>query len=204
MLLGDYLDCESVSHWLKDKARILENKRLLKEYELGNRELDYLAQFCPKITYIEGNHENWVEQYIDHNPSTEGLLEVKKCLNLEARGIKYVKLNHLYKIGKLYFTHGIFATKYHASKHLAAYGASIMYGHTHNAQTAQMSMQMIKPVMAYGLGCLCSHSPYYLHNRPCNWIDQFAVVEFDEKGNFNVTPINITNHQFIYAGKVYK
>lgn len=204
VLLGDFMDCTSVSHWLENKHLTLENKRFLKEVAFANKELDYLQKWCKNIVYLEGNHEYWVNMYIEKNPQLQGILELPTVLDLEKRNIKWVELNKLYKLGKVYFTHGYLATKYHATKMLHSYGCSIIYGHTHNTQSAQLNMKMQEPIMAWGLGCLCSHSPEYRKNMPSNWIDQFGILESDDTGRFNFYPVNITDGQFIYGGKLYK
>jgi hypothetical protein len=67
-----------------------------------------------------------------------------------------------------------------------------------------LNMKMQKPIMAYGLGCLCNHAPEYMKNKPANWLNQFGVMEQDSRGVFNLYPVNITEGQFIYNGKRYK
>lgn len=62
VLGGDFMDCEALSHWSKDKRRKIEGKRWRKELDVANRELDYLQKHSSKITYLAGNHEDWVEQ----------------------------------------------------------------------------------------------------------------------------------------------
>ena len=203
ILLGDFMDCSSLSHWNESKSRAMEGQRWNKEVKLANKELDFLQEHTNKITYLEGNHENWVEQYIDKHPEMEGLIEIPKKLKLKKRNITWYKYNTLYQVGNLYFTHGCYTGKYHAAKHLQSFGCNIVYGHAHNTQTAMMNMRMQEPHMAYGLGCLCDHSPEYMHGRPANWINQVCVVYVNDKGNFNVYPINIIDCTFIWEGKEY-
>lgn len=205
IILGDFMECEALSHWLESKRKLLENKRYNKECVVANDELDYIQQYSQEIVYLEGNHENWVEQYVEKRPEVEGLLEIPIRLHLKQRSIKWIPLNKLYRVGKLYFVHGTYINKYHAQKHLVAYGCNICYGHTHTAQTHQLNMQMQEPIMAYGLGCLCDREPQFMRGRPANWINQFAVMDLEEKtGRFNLSPINITRGQFLYAGKRYR
>lgn len=204
VILGDFMDMESLSHWNMSKRRKLEGKRFEKEIETANKELDFLQKCADKVTYIEGNHEYWVVDYIDENPEMEGLIELDKRLNLKRRGIKFVKMNDLYAIGNLYLTHGMYINKYHAQNHLSKLGCNLIYGHSHNTQTAMQNQAMQKPHMAYGLGCLCEHKPDYMKNKPANWISQFAVIYMDSKGNFNVYPINIIEHKFLWGGREYK
>lgn len=202
ILLGDFLDCNSLSHWLDNKKLTMENKRFMKEIDFANIELDFLAKHTKKIVYLEGNHEDWIDQYLEKHPELQGLIEIPHKLKLEERGIEWHEMNQMYKVGKLYLTHGFYITKYHACKNLHTLGCNICYGHSHNAQTYQINMKMQEPFMAYGLGCLCDHEPYYMKGRPCNWINQLAVIDVDtQTGQFNLTPINIIRGALLFNGE---
>jgi len=205
ILLGDFMDVASLSHWDKDKKRLLEGKRFEKECEVANEELDYLTCFTKKITYIEGNHENWVEQYLDRNPELEGVIELPKKLMFDDRDIQWIPMNKLYKKGKCYFTHGMFANKYHASKHLHTLGCNIVYGHVHRIQQDMINMKMQDPCMSTALGCLCGHEPHFMRGKPANWINGFGIMYLDTKtGNFNLYPVNIIDNKFIWEGVKYQ
>lgn len=205
VLLGDFMDCEALSHWTKDKLRGIDGRKYKHECDFANKELDKLQKLTKKITYLEGNHEAWVEQYIDRNPEMEGLIEIPNQLNLKKRNIKWYPYNSLYKIGHCYLTHGSYATKYHTQKHLQAFGCNLVYGHVHRPQSDMINMKQIEPTMAYALGCLCNHEPSYMKGKPANWMHGFGILEVDTNdGTFNLTPINIINNKFIYNGVVYR
>lgn len=207
ILLGDFMNCTSLSHWIADKPRKLEKRRYMKEVDVCRKELDYIAKHTKDIIYCEGNHEFFIELYLDKHPEMEGDLELETRLELIERNIVWVRLNGLYCVGdvaKLYFTHGIYTNKYHAQKHLTTFGCNLVYGHSHSPQVALMNMRMIEPYMAWGLGWLGDMEEMkYLRNRPVNWIHQFAILEM-EKRLFTLTPINIIDGKFIYNGKKYK
>jgi len=204
ILLGDFMDCSSLSHWNDSKSRSMEGQRWNKEIKVANKELDFLQEHASKVSFLEGNHENWVEQYVEKHPEMEGLIEIPMKLKLKKRGIQWHKYNDLYQVGNLHFTHGCYTGKYHAAKHLQSFGCNIVYGHSHSTQTAMMNMKMQDTHMSYGLGCLCDHKPEYMKNRPANWINQFAVVYINTEGDFNVYPVNITNNKFMFEGKQYE
>lgn len=204
ILLGDYMDVPSLSEWDKDKRKIMENQRFEKEIECANKELDFLQKFIEKVVYVNGNHEGRIDRYIEKNPELEGLLEVQNVLKLDERKIEFVPLNQLLKIGHCYFTHGMFTGQYHASQHLRTLGCNIVYGHKHQPQHCMTNMKMQKPIVAYGLGCLCELDQKYLKGLPPNWMNQFAVVTFDKKtGSFNVNVYNIINEVCLFDGKKY-
>lgn len=204
ILLGDFMDVESLSSWDYDKKRPMEGRRFKKEIALANKELDYLQKHTKKITYLEGNHEDRINRYLDKNPEMEGMIEIQEQLELKERGIKWEKMNDLYKLGNMYFTHGMYTNIHNAKKHLQAFGCNITYGHQHGTQTAMQNMKMQEPHMAYALGTLGDKAPDFMKNRPANWINQFAVFYWDNKtGLFNMYPINVIKNKFMWNGKVY-
>lgn len=204
ILLGDFMDVSSLSAWDYDKKRLMEGKRFKKEIELANNELDFLQQYSKKVTFLEGNHEDRINRYLDKNPEMEGMIELELNLNLEKRKIGFYKMNELYKLGHMYFTHGMWTNKYNSNKHLTELGCNICYGHQHKTQTSFQNQAMAKPIMAYALGTLGDKKPDYLRNRPGNWINQFAIYYYnDQNGNFNLYPINIIGNKFIWNGKTY-
>lgn len=198
------MDIASLSAWDYDKKRIMEGRRYLKEVKAANKELDFLEEHCKKITYLEGNHEDRVNRYLDKNPEMEGLIEIQDVLKIKERNIKWVKMNDLYKLGDMYFTHGMYTNKYCAQKHLDTLGCNITFGHGHKTQTAFQNHAMAKPIMAYALGTLGDKAPDYMRNRPANWINQFAIYYYDTNtGRFNLYPINIIKGKFLWGGKQY-
>ena len=204
ILLGDFMDVSAFSAWDLDKKRLMEGRRWEKEVELANSELDFLQKYSKQIIYLEGNHEDRVERYLDKHPEMEGMIEVPIVLNLKERKIDWYKMNELYKLGHCYFTHGMWINKYHAQAHMARLGCNIMYGHTHRPQSDSMSMQMQKPIRAYGLGCLCDKAAPYLKGRPSNWGTEFAVIYMDKDKHFTRYPVEIFNNKFIFNGVLYQ
>lgn len=207
ILLGDFGNFTSVSHWIENRRGALENRRYALEIQVIKRELTYLKTCCSKLVYIIGNHENWVDLYLSKHPEFKGILELNKMIDFKKIGVDVIPFNRLYRVGKkakLYFTHGMYAGKYHANAHLTRLGCNIVYGHLHSPQVALLNMRMIEPYMAWGLGWLGDEQEMmYLQNKPVNWIHQFAVVEMEDT-IFSVTPVNIINNQFIYNGKLFK
>ncbi len=90
--LGDIGDWEPVSRHNKARPRLQEGKRLAKDFDEINEVLDRWQQVLPDdadIRLIEGNHEHWLDKYIDTNPEIEGLFSVKQNLRLDERSIRY-------------------------------------------------------------------------------------------------------------------
>ena len=85
IILGDFMNCDSLSHWNENNKKELEDKRYQKECDFANQELDYIQRYSRRVVYLEGNHEYWVYQYLEKNPNLIGSLEIPKKLFLMNR-----------------------------------------------------------------------------------------------------------------------
>ena len=205
---GDNMDMGVISHWNKDKKRVVELKRLKQDYDNFIKDiLDPIEKLAPKAKFIwfTGNHEFWAEQYLDKNPELEGIIEPEICLSLKERGYKIIPLNHIYKLGKLSIIHGYYTNQYHAAKTLSAFEVSVCYAHTHAPQMHSKTKPMDTKNfhIAYGMPCLCDLAPEYGKSRPNSWVHGFGVIYILPDGNFNLYPIIIVNNKFIFNNKVY-
>jgi predicted phosphodiesterase len=206
ILGGDFLDVAALSAWDLQKSRKMEGRRYKKEIARGNLELDYLQKHTKKVTYLEGNHEDRVERYLDKHSEMVGLIEVPDQLHLSLRGIEFVPMNELYKVGKyLYFTHGCYWNAHYAKKTVSEYGCCIVVGHTHRFQVHTIFPKMQnEPWVCYGLGCAGDLNPAWVRNKPRGHLNQFAVCYVSDDGRFNLYPITIIKNSFIWNGKTYK
>ena len=134
VMLGDLMDFDCISTHNINKLRLVEGRRIQRDYDHGNRFLDSWQRATPGAvwTLIEGNHDERIERYIDANPALEGSLEIEAKLDLKSRGIRWVRFwskGEIYSIGNAHFGHGLYTNKYHAEKHAAEYGVCFFYGH---------------------------------------------------------------------------
>ncbi len=204
---GDFLDCASLSHWNENKRLEVEGKRFQNEISVANKELDFLQSCSNKVTFLEGNHCQWIDQYIERHPAMEGLMNLQKVLGFKKRKIEFIPYcdGNLYKTGSLYWCHGYYAGEHHAKKHFQKFGCNIMYGHVHNYQTYSANMKMHEPYVSTSVGCLCDPKASYLKGKPANWVNQFVVVYLDSKtGAFNIYPVTIIGGSFIWDGRLFK
>lgn len=205
IILGDFIDVASLSHWDLNKKKTMEGKRYKKETDLVNQELDYLQRHSKKVTYLFGNHELFCDRYIESSPELDGIINLQNMLRLKERGIKWYKFNTIYTLGKCNFTHGLFTNQNHAKKTLEAIDDNIVYGHVHQSQSYFRTAKNKHPIMAYSIGCLCNKAPEYMEGKWSNWITGFAVMYYDDKtGFFNLYPVNIIKNRFMFEGKMYK
>ena len=171
VLLGDQMDFNTISHWMKDKKRPLEGKRLIRDYKDFDRDIltpieSYINKDCKKVFFI-GNHEDWVEQAIDLNPQVEGYWEIDTNLKLTDRDWQIIPLNESHNLGKLKLIHGYYTNEFHAKKTVQAFCCSVAYGHTHDVQEyTQVVIHSSDVHKAHSIGCLCDKDPAYMKKRP--------------------------------------
>jgi len=189
---GDNEDLEVVSHWVKDKRKIVEGKRLKRDYLDFNRDvldpLDSILRENVERVFHLGNHEDWVSQYLDVHPEMEGMIEFEEYLHLD--GWNVLPYGHTAKFGHLYSTHGTYINIHNAYKTAQVYGRSIMYGHGHTLQVHTLVTPLDSlPYAATQIPCACELNPSYRLNQPNAWVTGFAVFYVQPNGNFNLFPV---------------
>ena len=206
VLLGDILDCYSISRFCKRPDRV---RNLQAEIDIFYKLMRDLKKDIPntEIHYVLGNHENRLEKLILDNPGLFGLeaLEPRKLFRLDELGIYYhktkVKLNNfIYYHGDVARKDSSYSAKAEFYDHKMNSGIS---GHTHRLGSYYTTYEQ-DATGWFENGCLCKIEPDYLNDPDkANWQQGFTIVDsFD--GINQGTQININNHKFAYNGKIYK
>lgn len=209
IILGDYVDCEGLSHWPADE---LSPRRIVPELKLARELLGRIVAATPYCTtriYLEGNHEAWITQALNNMPELfDGLadldieINLKTLLGLSKFGYELFPLNHLIKVGKAHFTHGIYTGSAHAKKHLSVFKANIYYGHLHDMQ-AHQETGMDGPTEAASLGCLARLDARFLKGKPNNWSHGLGTFEFFRDGNYTRNIMQMINGRMAYNGLIF-
>jgi predicted phosphodiesterase len=128
VIMGDFLDCFSVSHWVKDPRRAFT---LEKEIEKATGYLDRID--ANRKIYVCGNHEDRLERYLkDKAPELLAFVDIPRLLGLKERGWEYVPYRSSTTLGKVHITHDVgSAGRYNVWKALDTFQASVVTGHTH-------------------------------------------------------------------------
>lgn len=207
--LGDLCDFDAVSHWNKGKIRKQMGKVVKDEYDFVNCQLDNLACATKKapLTVLQGNHDYWIEMYLDAQPELVGLLEMEECLFFKDRGINFVKFWEFgtqHTIGHAHFIHGHYVTKYHARRHAEVYGTNIFYGHTHDIQSYSYERQGDNATyVGQSLGTLSQYNMVYTRGKPNKWQQAFAIFYVMPDGYFWYNVVRIFDGGFVVEGKYY-
>jgi len=207
ILAGDILDCGCISRHNNGNIRAVEGRRLFEDFKTLNQYVTDVRPMVEKITYIEGNHENWIEQAIDKDPSAlHGLIEldnnIEKVDNFIMNYNDHTK-NYTQR-GHLHILHGGYTGVGACRKYIREYGVNVAFGHTHLIQSDSHINLKGEAIGAWNIGCLCENNPSYLRGRRPQWRIGFAIVNLFYNGDFQFNQINIINNRFIYNGEVYK
>lgn len=135
VFLGDGADCYEISEFTKDPAR---KHTFASEMEAVNNEFDRVCQLgIKRVDYLLGNHEDRLNRLIAKRaPELYGLTSVPQLLKFKERGWNWHEYGEQIQIGKIFLAHDYGPAGGRAvSQALAATGHSVLFGHTHRAQT---------------------------------------------------------------------
>lgn len=197
---GDLQDCAAVSFWQSNHKRNFD-----KELEMFIDFLDFIEQEFPtqEKVWLPGNHEYRLDRYYQSKaPELIGmpLIAFDTVLALEHRKITRLEYKQIVMAGKLPVIHGdefrVSQAVNPARGLLLKAQSWAMCGHYHKTSEQPGKNLMGTLLTCWSVGCLCDLSPDY-NPYGNNWNHGFAIVEIDEKGNFEVH-----NKRILPSGRV--
>lgn len=212
VLLGDNMDCTNFSRHTKGKPRLRTRGGIAKDFARFSRDvlkpIEGAIKPGTKLYFFEGNHEDWLEQWLDENPEFEGLVSIDRCLGLTKRGWEVVPQGEHRRIGKAYLIHGdqIGSSMHVAKKLVDSFCATAIMGHVHTASsyTKVSHIKSEDKWIGYTLPTLGTVAPKYAKGRPNAFVNGFGIVEVWPNEFINVyTPI-IFGGQFSFGGTLYR
>lgn len=186
VLLGDFLDLETISPHTRSKPRLRRRGGYRADIDGFKRDIldpldKLLKPTCRKFA-IEGNHELWLESsLLDEQPELEGVLDIPVMLNLAARGWRWVPCGGHIKIGNVTVLHGdqIGSGQSVAKKLVDAVHGTAVMGHVHRASSETVTSLTSErdKWTGYTLPCLCTLAPTYAKGRPNAYQHGFGILE---------------------------
>lgn len=206
---GDLADMQAMSHWPSDDAkprRWKDDRQALRDFMF--KKVQAIGDRCTRRFFLEGNHELWLSQALamkvpEFYDGLEEELSLQKQLYLEELNYQFLSCNSFLKIGKLYFTHGIYTAANHPEVHLNKLKCNILYFHLHDIKSTNQTSIDGGMIAASG-GCLCRLDAKFLKGKPNNWVHSFHVVEMFRDGTFSHIMPQIHNGKLSYAGQVFE
>lgn len=214
--IGDWGDFAGISHHNTGRGKLQNEQRLIDCIESCRQGFDERERANPKskVSFCEGNHEAWLSQFMDKYPSLQGFMNIERVLEMRERGIEFYswygqnKQRHPIRPawGKLQLAHTTSAGSNHATALARVESHSVVYGNSHDMQSASKVMkgELTRRVWSCGhLVDVDSDAFRYLNGRAVNWAQGFVWVEWDTKdGTFHVDAIDIVDSsRFIWRGK---
>lgn len=208
ILGGDVLDCGVISHHNHGKPGRTEGLRLLTDSEECRSEvIAPLESIAEERIIIKGNHEDWLDDFVDANPGIEGLIDFKKLLQLNKW--KVLPQGGKFHLGKLTFVHGDQLRGGQASARAAVIEAerSIRFGHFHTFQAYTKTSFIEEKFARTGIACpcLCTRDPKYGEGRGNSWVQGLNFGYISDDGTYADYVGVILNGKFIAPnGKTYR
>lgn len=196
IVLGDFVDCFSVSDHDKDPRRAPLLKAELAE---GASKLDELTRLAPGAEkyFCKGNHENRLERFLwKRAPALVEMVTVEGALGLKARGWKVIPYREHGNIGKLFFTHDIGIAGIHAAWQTGqVFQGNVAFGHTHRLSVYYSGTVRGERHVAASMGWLgdVAAADYLPAARRAHWQHGFGVARFDSGGHVHLQPVPIVN-----------
>lgn len=209
IILGDFIDCWSVSRHSKDPRRKL---LLADELKMGKAALWAISKAAGencKIVFIEGNHEHRLTRYLqDRAPELVGLVSVPEALGFRELGIKFIPYRDHWKYGKIFFTHDLdFAGRNAVFRNLDSAQHSIGVGHTHRAcityEGSAVGKSHISATYGHGLDL---NTIDYKHKIKAHrdWHQAFGEARIEQGTGYTYTQVvPVINYRVCLNGELF-
>lgn len=208
VLMGDILDCYSLSTFSKDPRRKVQ---FSDELSTANKVLDLVQDIgIEKVYFIEGNHEFRLERFVMDNPKAAGLLEMRELLGIDERGWTWVPYKGAsVQIGTMHFKHDVGpAGRYANQQSIDAFGNNICFGHTHRGGHELRNTVSGETHQALNTGWLgdWQQADYnHVQKSRREYVNGFGSVRIDgETGAATCAFHPILNGQVVIDGKVIR
>jgi predicted phosphodiesterase len=210
VILGDFLDFYGVNSHGKDPG-ITET--LQEEITAGVEKLIQLKRLFPhaKRVYIEGNHEHRLGRYIASKcPDLYGVVDVYSLLELRVLGFEFVPFtpDQQYHVlgSKLVARHCPLSGGEHCAAGTVKKAlTSVIFGHTHRIQEAQVVSIDGKNYRGISNGWLGDKNHpvmSYVKNHH-QWAQGFSIVTVMDDGTWFNQLIHIIEGRCHYNGYIY-
>jgi predicted phosphodiesterase len=210
-ILGDYLDCKAPARWSKGTADEFAED-LLDEAEAGKKNLAALRGalgWDRKISYILGNHEDRIANYVrQHAPAIGSIVPgIDELLDFDSLGVELERQPYAIASG-VRAIHGdklsstLSSAGQSAYKERLRHGTSIVQGHTHRAGLGFDTQDRTRFWMECG-HLLDIKQAHYLKYGIGNWQQAFGYLHID---GGRITPGLVYVHprgRFYFNGRSY-
>ena len=199
IVLGDAGEWDSVNHWQYKRKKRPPIEYILPKLEQDAEEvkkvLTMISEACKesKRVFITGNHEQWVNNFVDDYPFLQKEYSLPKLLGLRDLGYRTIPETDYFKLHDMYFHHGhAYGGVNHGRNYQLKLNADICYGHFHTPMVYTGS-SIDGGHTSYCLGALKKVDKVtnkWVKGRIITWHHNFAIIYWrDGKRFVNMVPI---------------
>lgn len=207
VILGDFADGETLSAHAATKPGEQDFEVEVNAVKGCLDQLDQLG--AENKIYVSGNHEFRLDRYLmEHAPMLFRSITWQNTLGLYQRGWSWVPYRKSTKLGKLNLTHDTGNAGMNAHRtSAAAFGGSVVIGHTHRMSYEIRGRFDGTPYLAAMLGWLgdAEKAADYIHEaKASDWVQGFGVGYLEPvSGIVHMQPVPIVNGRCVVNGKLY-
>lgn len=219
-LMGDILDLEVISHHHREDFKNIGFDNIKKTFthliESFRGILDMFRTVFPKaeITFVPGNHEEWLCQFATEFPQLWTDLDressqrtLNSLLCAKKIGVNILPFGESFNIGKLYFRHGHeYGSQFPAKQAVLHSHKSIAIWHHHTRQTyTSYSDVDADEYVGFAVPCYCHKAMKYGKGKPNRWTNGFLWSTHKASGNFTAGIITTSakGHFLVPSGEEY-
>lgn len=196
VIIGDFLSMNCLSEWDRNKRAKMEGKRYMSEIVCGNMALNMMQRSVShKVAwhYIEGNHEDRLPRYLDHDPTFAGAVSIEKDLDLKSRGFIWTPYKQVRTLNGISFTHiptagngKAIGNPNVAQKALKLFHNSVVFGHTHTLDHAAEHRHGSPHLnQALSVGCFFEHVDDYAVGSKTDYWRGLVLLDSYKKNRFD-------------------
>lgn len=202
--LGDHLDFDYISKFSEGVTGLVEGKRIKADLELLKSDLKFYRENAKEILFLEGNHEERLDKYLEKRPELKGLFSIGSlCKEVDVRYIPIEKQPHKI-VSDLYVTHGLSYAENCAKLIVMKWGCSIIQGHAHRTQSFSWRYPVGGKLTGFNIGTLGPLNPKYSAGKRIQGDTQsFGILYVDDNKKWQFDTISIVKKECIIAGKKY-
>ena len=222
VLMGDFVTLNCLSFWDKDKRQRMEGRRYHEEIANANKALDMMFHglyeeknrlrknkkklYIPDIIYLEGNHEDRLNRYLEVDPIFQGQVGIAQDLRLVERAISWIDYRDYYYYNGIGFTHiphnavRPVSGKYHVFKAMDCTIQSVVYGHTHKLETACRHVPgMVHLQQVLSCGGYFDEDEEYTNGMLTNYWKGLILLNNYKEGRFDMETYSLGRLRRMYG-----
>lgn len=207
-ILGDFVDCYSVSFHDKDPRRRASLKAETDDANVGLDELDALG--IPTKRFICGNHEQRLQRYIGAHAAALAdydATDLVSILRLRERGWAVTPYKAHTRIGQMAATHDVGTAGIYATRRAGeAFQGSVSIGHIHSMSVSHLGNSRGELQTYASFGWLGDREAVdYMHRIKAmrDWALGFGIGLEEPDGFVHVVPVPIRNYRCVVEGRLY-